>query len=189
MSEIQKKQEQVEELSIKQYKEIDDILFKIRNKVNNNNYNDFIRICNWLGNKLDLCIKANQQDILRQKDTNKYHPIRPRKGDIYVAELGENIGGEISSRHLIVVIQNNSINTYGNTVIVAPISSSLKYSKTHIIINNEDIKNGRLDKLPSKVKTEQIKHIDKARLVKKIAELNNDTMEKITKIINKNIDS
>lgn len=116
------------------------------------------------------------------------HPIRPRRGDIYLTQLGENIGKEINDKHLVLIVQNNKGNIFGNTVVCIPISSSGKLYSTHEKIELEDIKNGRLDKLPSKAKTEQIHYLDKARLIHKVAELSPESIERICDRLKKNLD-
>lgn len=47
---------------------------------------------------------------------------------------------------------------------------------------------GKLNKLPSKAKAEQITCIDKARLIHKIGELTPDFMKRLEKRILKNLD-
>ena len=126
-----------------------------------------------------------------KNDTNikkKHHPIRPRRGEVYLTQLGQNIGKEINNQHLAVILQNNKANIFSNTVVIIPISSSVKLYDGHEKIEEYDIKSGRLDKLPSKVKTEQIQFIDKARLIHKVAEFTEDTMDRISCRLKKTLD-
>ena len=87
-----------------------------------------------------------------------------------------------------IVIQDSLKNSISNTIVVIPISSSPKLYYTHEKIVQNDIQSGRLDKLPSKAKAEQITCIDKARLVHKIGELTPDFMKRLEKRILKNLD-
>ncbi|MBP3910500.1 MAG: type II toxin-antitoxin system PemK/MazF family toxin [Niameybacter sp.] len=167
---------------------LEDCINNFKVKVDTNKYKDAIRYCDWLNTKLDINLMAANQEQLRQKDKDKFHPIRPRRGEVYLANLGENIGKEINDQHLVMIIQNNKGNLYANTVVCIPISSSGKLYPTHEKIEQEDIKQGRLDKLPSKAKTEQIQYLDKARLIHKVAELQPDKVDKIGKRVKKNLD-
>ncbi len=116
------------------------------------------------------------------------HPIRPQKGDIYLIEFGQNVGNELNDIHMGIIIQNSAKNLVSSTVVVIPISSSKKLYDTHEKILATDIKSGKLDKLPSKAKTEQITCVDKARLIHKIAELTPDFMNKLENRLLKNLD-
>ena len=146
---------------------------------------DFENYFNWFIQKFSLNDKAN---ILNSKKANNLHPIRPRKGDIYLIDFGQNVGSELNNTHMGIIMQDSLKNSIANTVLVVPISSSPKLYDTHEKILQTDIQSGKLDKLPSKAKAEQITCIDKARLVHKIGELTPDFIQRLEKRILKNID-
>lgn len=151
-------------------------------------YLDSIRYCDWIRKKVDLNLKANQYFKIKFEDKkNHFHPIRPKRGEIYLAEMGENIGAEINKQHLVLILQNDKGNLYSDTVVVIPISSSTKLYKTHEKIIDNDIKDGRLDKLPSKAKTEQIHYLDKARLIHKVATLKEDCILRVCNRLKNNL--
>lgn len=145
----------------------------------------FKKYFDWFIYKFDLIDKS---EILEQKRKNNLHPIRPRKGEIYLIEFGQNIGKELSNTHMGIIIQDSLKNSISSTVVVIPISSSLKLYDTHEKIIQEDIEEGRLNKLPSKAKAEQISCIDKSRLVHKVGRMSNDFMKRLEKRILKNLD-
>lgn len=176
------------DLSLGEIEMLESCITRFKKVVNKIKYNDSIRYCNWLNEKLDINLIASQQDEIRNKDSKKFHPIRPRRGEIYLTQLGENIGKEINDQHLVLIIQNNRANLFGNTVVGIPISSSRKLYPSHEKIELEDIKSGRLDKLPSKAKTEQIHYLDKARLIHKVAELEPKAVTRICDRLKKNLD-
>ena len=63
-----------------------------------------------------------------------------RRGDIFVADLGEGIGSEQQGIRPVVVIQNDIGNYYSPTVIIAPITSKVKIKAklpTHIILESD----------------------------------------------------
>ena len=139
----------------------------------------------WFIKKLDLQGKAV---ILDKKKNKGKHPIQPRRGDIYLIEFGQNIGKELSDKHMGIVVQTSRNNIASHTVMVVPISSSQNLYHTHERILEKDIKEGKLDKLPSKAKAEQITCIDKARMLYKIGSVTNDFMIRLEKRIVKNLD-
>ena len=160
----------------------------LKSSINKKKFKDSIRYCNWLEEKLDINLLSLEQDDVRNKDGKKMHPIRPRRGEIYLTQLGENIGKEINDKHLVVIIQNNKGNIFGNTVVCIPISSSRRLYPAHEKIELKDIKDGRLDKLPSKAKTEQIHYLDKSRLIHRVAELEPAALERICNRLKINLD-
>lgn len=175
-------------LSEKDIEQIKSTISKFENSITKERLEDSVRYCNWLERKVDLNLKAKDNKNKREENEKKHHPIRPKRGEIYLAELGENIGSEISQQHLVLIMQNDKGNLYGDTVVVVPISSSGKLYLTHQKIIKKDIKYGRLDKLPSKAKTEQIQYMDKAKLIHKVGALEDDCLNKISDRIKKNLD-
>ena len=143
------------------------------------------RFFDWFIRKLDLQDKAEKLD--KRKNKGK-HPIQPRRGDIYLIEFGQNIGKELSNTHMGIVVQNTSRNIASHTVIVVPISSSPQLYEAHERILKEDIKEGKLDKLPSKAKTDQMTCIDKARMIYKIGSVTDEFLRRLDKRIMKNLD-
>ena len=146
---------------------------------------DFEKHFNWFIEKFTLIDKSTK---LNSTKINGLHPIRPRKGDIYLIDFGQNIGNELSDTHMGIIIQGTARNTASSTVIVIPISSSTKLYNAHEKITSKDIQTGKLNKLPSKAKTEQITCIDKARLIHKIGKMTPDFMERLEKRLLKNLD-
>ncbi len=143
------------------------------------------RFFDWFIKKLDLQDKAEKLD--KKKNKGK-HPIQPRRGDIYLIEFGQNIGKELSNTHMGIVVQNSSSNVASHTVIVVPISSSPQLYSTHERILETDVKEGKLDKLPSKAKADQITCIDKARMLYKIGSVTDEFIKRLEKRIMRNLD-
>jgi mRNA interferase MazF len=107
--------------------------------------------------------------------------MKIKRGEIYLADLTDASGSEQSRVRPVVIIQNNLGNKHSPTTIVACLSSKVD-TKAHLpthylIINNDDLR------YQSMVMCEQIKVIDKSRLLKKITKLNKRQMN----IINKKI--
>lgn len=101
------------------------------------------------------------------------------RGDIYYADLNPVTGSEQGGVRPVLVIQNDTGNRFSPTVIVAAITSNIGKARlpTHIIIDE----NALLEK--SVVLLEQIRTIDKTRLIKKMGRLNEKDMLRIDKAI------
>ena len=146
---------------------------------------DFERYFKWFVQRFRLNDKSQQ---LNSQKNHGLHPLRPRKGDIYLIDFGQNVGTELSNTHMGIIIQDSFKNSVSSTVVVIPISSSIKLYDTHERITNIDLQCGQLNKLPSKAKAEQITCIDKARLIHKVGELTPNFMLRLEMRVLKNLD-
>ena len=91
------------------------------------------------------------------------------RGDIYLAALDPVVGSEIAKTRPVIVVSNNINNKYAGTVTVLPITSK-KLKKTYPFELPLPKGTGNLPK-DSKVKADQIRTLDKTRLVKHIGKL------------------
>ena len=110
------------------------------------------------------------------KENWNYH-----RGDIYLVDLGTNIGSEQGGCRPVLLVQNDIGNHFGPTLIVAPVSSRYwKKSKqpTHTLI--EGIQNLSS---PSVVLTEQLLTIDKVRVMKYLGKVPEEQMQGIDKAV------
>ncbi len=101
------------------------------------------------------------------------------RGDIYYADLNPVTGSEQGGIRPVLVIQNDTGNRFSPTVIVAAITSNLGKARlpTHIIIEDDVLSE------KSVVLLEQIRTIDKTRLIKKMGRLNEKDMIRIDEAI------
>lgn len=99
-----------------------------------------------------------------------------KRGDVYLADLGEGVGSEQHGVRPVMVIQNNVGNKYSPTITVLPITTKIHKSKglpTHVIINHM----GGLDEI-SAIMVEQISTIDKTKLFTYLGTIPEETMKK-----------
>ena len=104
-----------------------------------------------------------------------------RRGDIYLVDLGKNIGSEQGGCRPVWAIKNNVGNHYGPTLIVAQITSRFwkkANQPTHSVL--EGVPNLTS---PSVVLTEQIITIDKTRVMKYLGKVSDEQMNNIDKAI------
>ena len=100
-------------------------------------------------------------------------------GDICYVDFGENEGSEQNGIRPAIIIQNDKGNIYSPTTIVASITSQeKKYLPTHVTV--KPYQSG-LEKI-STIMFEQIRTIDKGRIISKVGHINTDWLvEKIKK--------
>ena len=109
-----------------------------------------------------------------------------KRGDIWLINLDPTIGHEIKKSRPAVIIQNDLGNNYSPITIIAPLTSQNldKVYPIEVLVKKEILK---LDK-DSKVLTNQIRAVDKRRLVRKLSKLDNETMIKIDEALRISLD-
>ncbi len=112
--------------------------------------------------------------------------VKIKRGDIVLVNLEPIKGSEQGGVRPSVIIQNDLGNKYSPTTIIAPITSK-KFSKEYPTNVFLDKKDSKLDK-DSTVLLNQIKVIDKKRIIKKISPLDNEIMKEIDLAIKISLD-
>ena len=97
------------------------------------------------------------------------------KNEVWLISLDPTIGREINKSRPCVILSPDVLNKYSATVTVAPLTSTLKKYPTRIDCNV----NGK----KGQIVIDQIRTIDKTRLIKKISTINEATAEKIYETI------
>lgn len=103
------------------------------------------------------------------------------RGDIYLANLNPYKGSEQGGKRPVIIIQNDVGNRYSPTVIVTAVTSRFFKKRalpTHVPIDSSVLEKNSLALL------EQIRTIDKSRLIKKIGRVTEKNMEEIGRAIN-----
>jgi mRNA interferase MazF len=104
----------------------------------------------------------------------------PRRGEIWLVSLEPTIGSEIGKTRPALVISNDRNNQFADTVTVIPITS-----KTERIYPFETFLSHQETRLPrdSKAKSNQIRTIDKRRLIKLLAKLSSEKLTEVEQAI------
>jgi len=99
------------------------------------------------------------------------------RGNIFIANLEPIKGHEQGGIRPVLVIQNNIYNQYSTVIIIAAITSKIfsKEYPTNVFISKEE--SGL--KKDSTILLNQIRTIDKQRIIKKVSSLNEFTIKKI----------
>ena len=91
-----------------------------------------------------------------------------KRGSIYFAKLDPTTGSEINKTRPVVIISNNINNEYSNTVSIISITSNTKIVRSFEVFIPSGV--GNLPK-DSKVKCDQIRTIDKSRILNEVGNL------------------
>ena len=84
----------------------------------------------------------------------------PRQGEIWWVNLDPTVGREISNKRPCLVVSPDDMNAHLGTVIAAPLTSTLREWPTRITV--------RLQRQQSSIALDQIRRVDRTRLVKKM---------------------
>ena len=110
--------------------------------------------------------------------------MKIKLGDIFYANLNPTIGSEQDGIRPVLVVQNNKGNKFSPTIVIVPITSSLTNNDLPIHVVLENTKG--LEK-KSIALIEQIRTLDKRRLIKKITNISSIDLEKVKEAIKKNL--
>ena len=104
-----------------------------------------------------------------------------KRGEVYLTALDPVVGKEISKTRPVVVISNDKNNEFSATVTILPLTSK----NLQKIYPFEVFLSKGMGNLPkdSKVKADQIRTLDKSRLVSLIGELDEEQVAQIEKAI------
>lgn len=93
---------------------------------------------------------------------------------IVLVNLDPTLGSEIQKTRPCVIVSPNEMNKYLNTIVISPMTSSLKEYPTRIPVNHNDKK--------GMITIDQIRTVDKKRIIKVLGKLNM-TEIKMTKVV------
>jgi mRNA interferase MazF len=91
--------------------------------------------------------------------------------DVYLVALNPTIGSEIQKTRPCVVISPDEMNQHIKTIIIAPMTSSVKSYPTRV--------NTTFQGKKGQVVLDQIRTVDKKRLIKKLGSINESTQNKL----------
>ena len=105
----------------------------------------------------------------------------PRRGEIFLTALDPALGHEIKKTRPALVIQNDITNRFGMTTIVAAITSKVSVPPypNEVVIQPSTF---GLE-VVSTVRLDQIRTVDRKRLLKRLGQANEDVMRKVDEAI------
>jgi mRNA interferase MazF len=94
---------------------------------------------------------------------------------IVLVNLDPTLGSEIKKTRPCVVVSPNEMNKHLNTIIIAPLTSSLKEYPTRVAVNHNS-KNGM-------IALDQIRTVDKKRILKVLGKLNKTEIQSTKSVL------
>jgi mRNA interferase MazF len=107
----------------------------------------------------------------------------PRRGEIYLVEFDPTRGHEIKKTRPALIIQNDIGNRYSSVTIVAAVTSKLSPTPYPVEVTVEPTKANGLSFL-SQIHLDQIRSIDRERLLKRLGAVDLATMRQVDDAIN-----
>lgn len=95
--------------------------------------------------------------------------------EIVLINLDPTIGSEMKKTRPCCIISPNEMNQYLRTVVIAPITSSSKSYPTRVEIKQSKTKGW--------IVLDQIRTVDRSRIIRKLGKLTPDEIERVKKII------
>lgn len=106
----------------------------------------------------------------------------PRRGEIYLTNLDPTVGREIQKTRPALVIQNDIANRLSEMTIVTPITSTVRFplNPVHVLLAS-----GKATGLSvvSVAAFNQIRAVDRARLVKRLGVVDDETLQRVDEAI------
>lgn len=100
-----------------------------------------------------------------------------KRFEIYFVSLDPTLGSEIRKTRPCLIISPNDLNDHLNTVIVAPLTTTLRKYPTRI--------NCHVDGKDGQIALDQLRTIDKVRLHKKLGKIDETTARQVLAILKK----
>jgi mRNA interferase MazF len=109
-------------------------------------------------------------------------PEYPRRGEIWLTALDPTVGREIQKTRPALVIQNDISNRLSGVMIVAPITSTVRFplNPVHVLLGTGDSTGLSVT---SVAVFSQIRAVDRARLIKRLGVVDVQTMEQADEAI------
>ena len=98
-----------------------------------------------------------------------------KRFDVYLVNLDPTIGSEIKKTRPCLVISPDEMNRYINTVIVAPMTTKGRNYPTRVAC--------KFQSKQGEIVLDQIRTVDKARLVKKVGKIDSQTQTKVLTVL------
>jgi mRNA interferase MazF len=111
----------------------------------------------------------------RRTQTKAGHP---RRGEIYLTALDPTLGREIQKTRPALIIQNDVSNRLSEITIVAPITSTVRFplNPVHVLLTADDATGLSAT---SVAVFNQIRAVDRLRLVKRLGTVDPETLERV----------
>jgi mRNA interferase MazF len=98
-----------------------------------------------------------------------------KREEVWLIQLNPTQGSEIAKVRPCLVISPTDINKYLNTVLIAPMTTTIKSYPTRIDTVFQGVK--------GQIAIDQLRAVDKSRLIQRLGEIDADTIKRVLAII------
>ncbi len=105
--------------------------------------------------------------------------MKCKKFDIWLADLSPRFGAEPGKTRPVIILQTDLLPNTHPTVIILPVTSQVHKKVTILRVHLDQNINGL--QLPSDILIDQVRSIDKKRLLRKLGALTEDQIKKVLK--------
>ena len=119
---------------------------------------------------------------IRIPQTSQGQKVAVKRGDIVLCSFDPTVGHEIKKTRPALVIQNDIGNRYSSVTIVAAITSTISPFPYPIEVVVQPTANNSLD-VPSAIRLDQIRSVDRQRLVRRLGVVDPATMARVDEAI------
>lgn len=168
--------------------QVKNLLIDLKQIINSRNADIAINILKWTKEKILLDENEKNRQYYHSRNRKSNNPRIVKRGYIYGANLGKNIGSEQNGHSRpVVIIQETKDNANSPTIIVAPLTDAhdkngnlKRLLPSHVLINNPQLSKESI------IKLEHCRCISKNRLTEFMCNLNKDrnSINEINKKLN-----
>jgi mRNA interferase MazF len=126
-------------------------------------------------------VPGGARSMAETRQRRKNGQAFPRRGEIYLTALDPALGHEIKKTRPALVIQNDVTNQYGMTTIVAAITSKVSAPPYPNEVLVQPSNTGL--QVVSTVRLDQIRTVDRKRLIRRIGKADQDAMRRVDQAI------
>jgi mRNA interferase MazF len=112
------------------------------------------------------------------RHTRRENKDYPRRGEIYLTAFDPTVGREIQKPRACLIVQADVLNRLSDITIIVPITSTVRFplSPVHVLLASNGITGLAVT---SVAVVDQIRAVDRARLVKRLGRVDDETTEQV----------
>lgn len=175
------KEETIVAKHVSKQQQVKNLLSDLEKEINRNNVDLAIPLLEWTKEKIELSYREkNRVDKYNQTKKAQGKPRFVKRGGVYYANLGKNVGSEQNGYRPVLVVQESRANATSPTVIIIPLTDAhdkhgnpKRVLDSHLVVTNP-----KLSKV-SMVKAEYARSISKNRLRDFVCQLDPKIMSDI----------
>jgi mRNA interferase MazF len=104
-----------------------------------------------------------------------------KRGEVWLADLNPTQGSEQAGIRPVIIFQNNIVSQFSTTIVTIPLTANLRRSVLPICLLIKEGDGGLVQ--DSVALCFQMRVLDKTRLIRKLGQLNSDTISQLEEVV------